>query len=167
MMLYSRISTCSDLASSFIALEAETEKAKTIAWEALAKTMSPCETFPLEQVKMFNWAPSTLIFCKEAFNASAEPWVSAFTIKLMTVLSPSLACWAMLAKEAPSSVPFPMRACALLAAASLASFSFSNAKKRSPAIGTPEIPVTETGVEGPALLSGLLNSLTIFLTLQK
>ena len=102
-------------------------------------------------------------FSKDALTASALPVDSALTIIFKVCFSPSLAKLYKSSKLA-ALVAFLFLLSLInlrLLAISLASLSIEKAMNLSPALGTSDKPITETGVLGEASFKIFLNSLVI------
>ena len=120
------------------------------ASDALARTISLSVIAPTAPLITDTFTPSTDIFSKEFFTASKLPFTSAFK----TIFISFIPSW-ILPNKSSKVIPekllsFSRLRSFLSSAICLACFSDSKAMNLSPALGTSEIPVTSTGVDGVA-----------------
>src|ERR1043165_5755437 len=167
MMSYRRISTPSCSACLLLLPAGRTWKPAMIAPPALARLTSLSVIPPTAAAMTLTLTFSVESLVSEALIASAEPWTSALSTTLSSLVAPSELRSIMFSSENrcledSSRLRSCCRRCSTTC---LATLSSSAALTWSPASGTPSRRSTSIGVDGPASSSELPRSSSIARTL--
>ena len=125
-----------------------------MALETLARSTSESVTAPTPWPTTLIATTGSSILPSALRRASRVPWASALTTRLSSLTSPSLARRARSSSVIRGAFSRPASAvlfsCSLVSAIERAAFSEWTTWKMSPATGTSLMPLTTTGVAGPA-----------------